>query len=416
MSDQEQVLEALEARLRPGATVFCSGGLAEPSGLLELLSAHSELARDVRLVLIRPPGVQLAEIDLPNTTVVCFFQPADLEAGRNVGAIEFLPKQYSQICRYLSETDFDLALGQFGPRADETLSYSLCADFLPLLVDRGVPLIAEVNALLPASIGAASLDRDRCIGILDSRREPARLESASTATAEAIGAQVATLVSDGDCVETGIGSIPDAVLRALQEKNDLGIHSGMISDGVAELVERGVVTGACKTIDRGRVVTGFALGSTGLYEWASSDPAVSFRDVSYTHDTSVLGQIDNFKAVNSAIEVDLFGQVNAETVRGRQLSGIGGALDFMRGAARSRGGTSVVALPATAAKGKVSRIVPRFAPGNLATAARSELDAVATEYGVAQVRDLSVADRARALAEIAAPEFRDELRAAAAEL
>ena len=367
-------------------------------------------------MLIRPPGVQIAELDLPNTTVVCFFQPSDLEVGRNVGAVEFLPKQYSQICRYLAETDFDLVLGQFGPAGDDSLSYSLCADFLPLLVEKGVPLVAECNAALPASVGAQTVERERCLAVLESSREPARLEPAPSATAEAIGAQVASLIEDGDCVETGIGSIPDAVLRALKDKNDLGIHSGMISDGVWELALQGVVTGAHKTIDRGRVVTGFALGSPGLYEWASTDPAVAFRDVRYTHDTSVLGQIDHFKAVNSAVEIDLFGQVNAEMVRGRQLSGIGGALDFMRGAARSRGGASIVALPATAAKGKVSRIVPRFAPGNIATAARSELDVVATEYGTAEVRDLSVSERARALAEIAAPEFREELRAAAAEL
>ena len=402
--------------MRPGATVFCSGGLAEPTGLLDLLSADPSLTAGVRLVLIRPPGVQLARLELPEATVVSFFQPTDLEAGRNIGAVEFMPKQYSQICRYLAETDFDLALGQLAPSGEGALSYSLCADFLPLLVEKGVPLVAECNAALPDCVGARKVPRDRCLAVLESRRAPVQLESASSSVAEAIGAQVATLIGDGDCVETGIGSIPDAVLRALDEKNDLGIHSGMISDGVWELVEKGVVTGAQKTIDRGLVVAGFALGSPGLYDWASTEERVEFRDVRYTHDTSVLGQIDCFKAVNSAIEIDLLGQVNAEMVRGKQLSGIGGSLDFMRGAARSRGGSSVVALPATAAKGKVSRIVPRFAPGHVATAARSDLDAVATEYGVARVRDLSVTERALALAEIAAPEFRDDLRAAAREL
>ena len=179
------------------------------------------------------------------------------------------------------------------------------------------------------------------------------------AVAQQIGRRVAELVADGDCIQTGIGAIPAAILAALANKNDLGLHSGLIDDGGRALIESGVMTGRAKKIDRGLHVTGMALGSSALLDWLAQRPDVVFRGADHTHEVRVIGELSGFVSINSAVEVDLFGQVNAERVAGRQISGTGGSVDFMRAAKASPGGRSIVAMTATARGGSVSRIVPR---------------------------------------------------------
>jgi 4-hydroxybutyrate CoA-transferase len=234
-----------------------------------------------------------------------------------------------------------------------------------------------------------------------------------TPEAERIGAHVAGIVRDGDCIQTGIGSIPFAVLAALGEKNDLGIHSGILDDAGRRLIESGVVTGKHKTIDRDKVVFPIATGSAEFYAWVGRRPEIELRPVSYTHHVPILARIDNFVSINSAIEVDLNGQLNAEMIGSRQVSGAGGSVDFMRGAALSDGGRSIIAMTSTAAGGKLSRIVPALAAGTAATALRTDIDYVVTEHGTARLRNRPLAARAEALIEISDPRFRDQLRAAA---
>jgi 4-hydroxybutyrate CoA-transferase len=272
-------------------------------------------------------------------------------------------------------------------------------------------VVAEINHAMPAPPGAPKVPLGRVDYAIETDRPLPNMPTAPTSPAvREIGRLIAELVDDGDCIETGIGAIPSAVLAALGGKNDLGLHSGMIADGVMDLAEAGVLTGAAKPIDRGKIVTGLTLGSAALYDWAGRSRQVRYRAVDYTHDVGVIRRIDNFVAINSALEVDLFGQVNAEMLAGRQVSGTGGAVDFMRGAARAKGGRSIVALTATAARGSVSRIVPALAAGTAATALRTDVDYVITEFGAARLRHLPVAARAEALIAIAAPDFRDELR------
>jgi 4-hydroxybutyrate CoA-transferase len=196
----------------------------------------------------------------------------------------------------------------------------------------------------------------------------------------------------------------------LSEKNDLGIHSGMISDGVMALARSGNLSGSRKTIDQGRIVSGATLGSKELIEWAGEAPQLSIRPVGYTHDSGVIGEIEKFVSINSAMEVDLFGQVNADILGGRQFSGTGGSVDMIRGAALSRGGKSFVALSSTAKGGTVSRIVAALAPNTATTALRTDIDFVVTEFGARRIRHLPVMERAEALIEIAHPDFRDRLR------
>ena len=210
----------------------------------------------------------------------------------------------------------------------------------------------------------------------------------------------------GTASRRGIGAIPMAILAALGDRNDLGMHGGLIDDGGMALIEAGNVTGARKTVDPGKHVAGLALGSERLHEWLAGRPDVVFAGADHTHELGVIRRIDNFVSVNSAVEVDLFGQVNAEVAGGRQISGTGGAVDFMRGARASQGGRSIVAMNATARGGTVSRIVPRV---EMATALRTDVDVVVTEFGVAELGTGTVEERVAALIAIAHPDFRDEL-------
>jgi 4-hydroxybutyrate CoA-transferase len=226
-------------------------------------------------------------------------------------------------------------------------------------------------------------------------------------TSQEIGSLVASIVADGDCLQTGVGAVPAAILSGLGDRNDLGFHGGLIDDGVMQLAIDGNLTGKRKAIDIGKHVTGIALGSQDLLDWLAQESTVVFKSANYTHEIGVIGQLDNFVSINSALEIDLFGQVNAEVTGGRQISGTGGSVDFMRASKSSKGGRSIVAMSATARRGEISRIVPRV---EMVTALRTDVDIVVTEFGVARLKDASLEDRARQLIDIAHPTFRDQLK------
>jgi 4-hydroxybutyrate CoA-transferase len=272
-------------------------------------------------------------------------------------------------------------------------------------------VIGEINPRQPRPKDSPRMPLTRLdYAIACDRPVPTLATAAISDVARQIGRHVRELIQDGDCLQIGIGAIPDAILGSLSGKNDLGIHSGMISDGVMALAEAGNITGRRKSEDAGRIVSGVTLGSERLIAWAGEAPQLTVRPVGYTHDSGVIRRIDNFVSINSALEVDLFGQVNADMLKGRQLTGTGGAVDMMRGAALSGGGRSIVALSATADGGKVSRIVAALGPHTAATALRTDVDYVVTEYGARRIRHLPVAARAQALIEIAHPDFRAGLR------
>jgi GNAT superfamily N-acetyltransferase len=228
-----------------------------------------------------------------------------------------------------------------------------------------------------------------------------------------IGRHVASLVPDGATLQTGIGRIPHAVLEALSTRSDLGIHTEMLSDSVIDLVEKGAVTGRKKTLLRGKIVTSFVMGTRRLYEWVHENPAIEMRPSDFTNDPFIVARNDNMIAVNSALAVDLTGQVASDTLLGRFFSGIGGQVDFIRGAARSRGGKPIIALPSTAQGGKTSRIQAAFEAGAGVVTSRGDVHYVVTEYGIADLWGRNVRQRALALIEIAHPDFRSELLDAA---
>ena len=227
---------------------------------------------------------------------------------------------------------------------------------------------------------------------------------------KAIGEHCASLVPDGATLQLGIGAIPDAVLLFLKDKKDLGIHSEMFSDGVVELAEAGVITNAKKSLNPGKFVVAFLMGTKRLYDFVNHNPDVDMRPVDYVNHPFVVAQNDNLISINSCVQVDLMGQVASETVGSKQISGVGGQVDFVRGASAAKGGVSIIAMPSTV-KGKISKIVPLLDEGAAVTTSRNDVDYIVTEYGVAHLKGETLRQRARNLIAIAHPDFRDELKA-----
>jgi len=404
----------ISAILQPGMRVFVAGGANEPMDLIAALRAAPESSAGVTYVQSILPGLNGTDFSSFHSSagMQTFMLSTPLQDGYRKGEIEFLPMQLRALSDFLSRgTRFDLTLMQLteGNRAGQ-FNAGLNVDVLDAVLGNSKCVVAEINAGMPAPPGSRLVAQDqvryavRC----DRQLVPYRITDA-TPEAVKIGQFVADLIKDGDCIQTGIGNIPNAVLSALGEKNDLGLHSGIVDDGVMMLAEKGVLTGTRKSIDTGNMVVCMAIGTQSLYQWTVTRDDLILKPVTYTHEHAVLSRLDNFISINSALQVDCLGQVNSEMINGRQIAGTGGAVDFMRGAAASRGGRSIIALTATAVGGKVSRIVPVLDGLTAATALRTDVDTVVTEYGVAELRYLSSRARGDAMIKIAAPQFRDEL-------
>ena len=406
---------AVAGLLKPGMTVFVAGATAEPRQILESLSKAGERCAGVRFVSVSLPDINGGDFSRfdPEARSTVFFATAENRAGIAAGQVDFLPMQYRAIYAFLeTELQIDLVLVQLPePGGDGRVSLGIAVDFLPAVLNKATLLVAEINSKQPTPRDAPDFPVSRLdYAVACNRPVPTLPSIALSDSARAIGQQVSTLVADGDCLQIGIGAIPDATLAALTEKNDLGIHSGMITDGVMALAKSGNINGHNKAIDRDQIVSGVVLGSQGLIDWAGDESALSLRPVAYTHDPAVIRQIDNFVSINSALEIDLYGQVNADMLGPRQISGTGGCVDMMRGAALSKGGRSIIALASTANQGQVSRIVPTLAAHTATTALRTDIDIVVTEHGARRLKHLPVLARAEALIELADPRFRDGLR------
>ncbi|MBX3706033.1 MAG: hypothetical protein KF911_05300 [Pseudomonadales bacterium] len=393
--------------LRPGQRIFVAGSSNEPTGLLEGLRG-ARLPAGLTFIQFPLAGYNRCDFTAfaPDARMVTFFMTPDLR-GADPARLEFLPMHMRTVYDYVAG-HADVALIQVARAADGSLRVGPNVDFVDAALDSAGTVIAELNEAFVAPAGCPPID-PAAIDLVVATRRPLHLAAAPVidAAAAAIGARVAGLIRDGDCIQTGIGGIPAAILARLEQHNDLGLHGGLIDDGGMRLIARGNVNGARKAIDRGVHVTGMALGSGQLLDWLAETPAVRFRAANYTHEVGVIRQLPGFVSINSAVEVDLHGQVNAEVAGGRQISGTGGSVDFMRAAKAAPGGRSIVAMNATARDGTVSRIVPRV---EMVTALRTDVDIVVTEYGVAELRNAPLAARAEALIAIAAPQFRDALR------
>lgn len=290
-------------------------------------------------------------------------------------------------------------------------SYGVSCDYTkPVAEIPGVKVIACINPNMPRTLGDSYIHVEQMDAIVEDDSPIPELGLPKIGDVEmAIGKNIASLVEDGDCLQLGIGAIPDAVLKFLGDKKDLGIHSEMISDGVIDLVEQGVINGSKKSINKGKMVVSFLMGTRRLYDFVDQNPAVYMAPVDYVNNPMVIGQNEHLVSINSSVEVDLMGQACSEAMGLKQFSGIGGQVDFVRGAAFSKGGKSILAFPSSAKKGTISKIVPFLTHGAPVSTGRCDIDYVVTEYGIAKLKGRSLRERARQLIAVAAPQFRDDL-------
>ena len=392
--------------VKAGDGIWWSQTSAEPTPLVNALLDQVDQIGPVRAFVGMTWNRRLTT-ELPSAlTVVSYGALGDLRTLSKAGRLEVIPCNYSALPGMFAsgELPHDVGFIQVSPPdAEGMCSLGLGVDYAAAAVAHTRVLIAEVNRRMPATVGSAKIPLSRFAATVETDRPLLDFPTAVPSQAElTIAGFVAGLIEDGDTIQLGVGALPSAVLSALGNHSELGIHSGMISDGVLELLEAGVITGARKEIDRGIVVTGAALGSAELYRRIPDLP-VEFRAASYTHSPQTLSQLRRLVSVNSAIEIDLTGQVNAERRHGTYIGAVGGQSDFSR-AASLTGRRSIIALRSKS--GSHSTIV---ASVRTVTTSRTDVDVVVTEHGVAELRGHGFRERARRLTEIAAPEFREEL-------
>lgn len=401
--------DALSSLICPGDTVMWGQSHAEPVTLMRALVAQRHSFKRIRVFL----GIGLADVLTPeHADAIDFLAYCGSGANRKLAranVLDILPAHYSQLPELVRSgaLRIDVVMLQVSP-PDEHGRYSLglAREYLVEALKHARAIVAEVHPDVPWTYGGPFL-RAADIDLLVTSDTPFP-DAAATPPGpveQAIGQHVASLVEDGATLQTGIGAIPDAVMAALHDKRDLGVHTGSIGDGIAALCEAGVVTNARKTIDAGITVGGVIIGSARVRRFAHRNPALELRGTEYTHNPHVLRRIERFTAINSAVEVDLTGQVNAEVVGGTYVGAVGGVGDFLRAAQASRGGVPIVALPSTA--GAHSRIVTTLS--GPVTVPRSDACVIVTEYGIADLRGLSLAQRVPKMIAIAHPDHRERL-------
>lgn len=406
----------LSSLIRPGDTVLWGQANAEPLPLTQALMNQRQRIGRFRVML----GITDSDTCRPeHADSVDFISYCGSGANRalaKAGVLDILPCHYSQFPQMIRHGSLrvDVLMLQLAP-PDEKGRYSLglAHEYLLPALETARVVIAEVNANCPWTYGERYLYEDDLDVVLYSERQPLESKPIQPGPVEqAIARHVAERIDDGSTLQLGIGAIPEAVLQALDGHQDLGVHSGTIGDGVFDLMRRGVITNSRKTLDRGVAVAGVLMGSHETHRFAHSNRHLQMRSTDYTHAAQVLAGQDRLVAINSAIEVDLSGQINAESAGGNYIGALGGAVDFLRGARQSQGGLPIIALPSTASRN--SRIVTRL-NGPVSTP-RSDAGLIVTEYGVADLRGLSIRQRARRLIDIAHPDFREQLERDAASL
>jgi acyl-CoA hydrolase/GNAT superfamily N-acetyltransferase len=406
------------ALIRPGRRIMVGSGAAEPVSLVDALIAHGDHLADNEIVhlLTLGPAPYVKREFAHRFRHSAFFIGANVREAVQEGRADFIPVFLSEIPELIrSRIRIDVALIQTSPPdMHGYVSLGVAVDVVRAAVDTATLVLAEIHPHMPRTYGDSFLHVSKIDRLIPVDTPMLELACDAPGDAEAaIGHHVATLVPNGATIQTGIGAIPDAVLSSLSRHQDLGVHTEMLSDGVMALARAGVITGARKSLLRGKMVTSFVMGSRALYAWVHENPSIEMRGSDFTNDPRVIARNDLMVSINSAVAVDLTGQVAADTVMGKFFSGIGGQVDFVRGAAGSRGGRSIIALRSTAKDGSISRICAALPEGAGVVTSRGDVRYVVTEYGVADLWGKSVRDRALALVEIAHPDFRSDLLAQA---
>jgi acyl-CoA hydrolase/GNAT superfamily N-acetyltransferase len=402
-------------KVKSGQRVFIGSGAAEPQLLVKALAQRGQELADTQITHILTLGV--APYADPKLTDG--FRHNALFIGPNVreavaeGRADFTPVFLSEVPRLFrrGKLPIDVALIQVSPPDEHGYcSYGVSVDVTKAAAESADHVVAEVNPNMPRTLGDSFIHIDDIHELVPSDMPILEAQMGQIdEIASQIGLHIAELIQDGSTLQLGIGTIPDAVLASLGDKKNLGIHSEMISDGVIGLVEKGVINGSCKNNHVGKIVASFAIGSRRLYDFIDNNPMCEFHPSDYTNDPFRIAHNDRVVAINSALQVDLTGQVCADSLGTYFYSGIGGQVDFIRGASRSDQGRPIIALPSTAADGKVSRIVPTLTPGAGVVTSRGDVHYVVTEYGIADLHGKTIRERAMALILIAHPDHREQL-------
>jgi acyl-CoA hydrolase len=401
--------------LRRGDRIVWGQACGEPTTLVEALIAQSAAIGGLSA---------FAATSFSGLLDVAAAEKFDISSMGAIGALRTLtaahrlgiiPCHVSQVGPLIRQglIGCDVAFVQVSPPdVHGNHSFGLINDFIHEAVAKARVVIAEVNEHVPFTHGDVTLPTARIDCAVHVARAPVELKSARIGeTDQAIAEIVAGYIEDGAVLQAGIGAVPDAILRLLHDRRDLGVHSGMIGDAIVDLIEAGVVTNALKPIDAGISITTALIGTKRLYDFAHQNPQIAVRSSPYTHDATVLSRLQKFVTINSAVEVDLMSQANAEQSGSHYIGGTGGQCDFVRAGSRSPGGRAIIALPATASSGKVSRITANLS--GPVTTARNDVDVIVTEFGAAELRGQTLAERTRRLVAIAHPDFREDLDRAA---
>jgi acyl-CoA hydrolase len=399
--------------IRDADLVVCGQATAEPRTLTETLVAQADSLPPFRLMVGPVFSDTFSPARAKSISYLSYGVIGHARRLAKAGRLAVIPSNYSAFCADFAAGRHraDVVLVQLARSDDGQLSASLSNDYVIEAARRARLVIAEINPSAPWTFGAEWPDDVPIHVTVAARHPPVELASApSDEVSQRIAVHAASLIADGSTLQFGVGRIPDAILSSLSHARNLGIHSGLINDAVVDLIENGAITNDGKGLDAGVTVTNQVIGTRRLYRFVHQNKAVAVRPTSYTHSQSVLSRINRLVAINSALEVGLDGAVNSETLNGVTVGAIGGQLDFVRGANASPGGRAIIALPATASDGS-SRIV---AAVETVTTPRADVDAIVTEWGVAELRGQDIAERARRMIAIAAPEHRDGLSASLA--
>jgi 4-hydroxybutyrate CoA-transferase len=403
--------------VKSGNRVVTGLGAGPSPVLIEALTKNHKAYKDVEIVSILPL-VKTEYLDPAISGHIrhnSLFVSAKSREAVNAGYADFTPSFLYRIpTMWDGDMPVDVAIIQVSPPDKHGYcSFGISVEYLKQAAEKAKIVLAHVNKHMPRTLGDAFIHVSKMTCIVEADVPLLAPPPPVPNEAEmAIGKHCAGLIKDGDCLQLGFGTIPDAVLGFLKDRKDLGIHTEMFSDGVVDLVNAGVITNARKNFHPGKIIATFLIGSQKLYDFVDDNPMVVMYPTSYTNDPYIAGQNDNLVTVNSCIQVDLLGQVSSETIGMTQFSGVGGQVDFVRASAISKGGRSILTMPSTTKNDTISKIVPFLDEGAVVTTSRCDVHYIVTEFGVANLRNKTTKDRARELIKIAHPKFKDELKAA----
>lgn len=405
--------EEAVSHIRSGDKISLTQAHGTPEPLLKALMARTDGLKDITLLsqILYDSGDILREGYSKGIKHYCNFLTANTRGDCAQGTVEYMPAFFFELPRYYDQiripdaTFLTLSL----PDENGMCSFSMNADCAVMSSRRAKTVIAQINRYFPYTHGSL-ISLDDIDWIVEHHEPIMQRPSVQAGDVErAIAGHIAPLIPDGATLLLGIGGIPDTVLAALHDRKDLGVHSEMFSDGIVDLCKAGAVNGSRKNIDRGKMVANFLVGSQKLFDFVHDNPSVVMMSAEYTNHPTVIARNDNVISINACLQVDLQGQVNADTLHGKPFTGVGGQVDFVRGASMSKGGKSFITLPSTAAKGSVSRIVCRLGEESPVTTTRYDVHYICTEYGAVDLRGKTIPQRARALISIAHPAYREAL-------